>query len=177
MLFDHIVEILAGFCVGFFPSTMLAISLYLMEVHSCIIFFFFLYQFSIEQLFSPPQLANVYMCTNLYDCCSLVAICAIWWESLDLPRACSQTIRHHQSACEIAWSYLITYKHTCTKDLEVHIYQKHILFAGLNNGKKRHWDPARIQTGVFWIPVRYSYQLRHWNSQCLFFFAIIYNCK
>ena len=31
-------------------------------------------------------------------------------------------------------------------------------------GKKRHWDPARIQTWVLWIPVRCSYQLSHWNS-------------
>ena len=31
-------------------------------------------------------------------------------------------------------------------------------------GKRRHWDPARIQTWVLWIPVRCSYQLSHWSS-------------
>ena len=30
--------------------------------------------------------------------------------------------------------------------------------------KKRHWDPARIWTWVFWMPVRCSYQLSHWSS-------------
>ena len=26
------------------------------------------------------------------------------------------------------------------------------------------WDPARIWTWVFWMPVRWSYQLTHWSS-------------
>ena len=32
------------------------------------------------------------------------------------------------------------------------------------SGEKRHWDPARIRTWVFWILVRCSYQLSHWSS-------------
>ena len=78
MLFDHIVEILAGFCVGFFSlQQCLLFHCISWRFTVVLLLFFCLYQFSIEQLFSPPQLANVYMCTNLYDCCSLVAICAI----------------------------------------------------------------------------------------------------
>ena len=30
-------------------------------------------------------------------------------------------------------------------------------------GEKRPWDPARIWTWVFWMPVRCTYQLSHWS--------------
>ena len=33
-----------------------------------------------------------------------------------------------------------------------------------NMAKRRHWDPARIRTWVFWMLVRCSYQLSHWSS-------------
>ena len=41
---------------------------------------------------------------------------------------------------------------------------KDLLFAEINNGEKRHCDPATIQTWVFWALVRCSYQLSHWSS-------------
>ena len=48
-------------------------------------------------------------------------------------------------------------------------------------GERRHWDPARIQTWVLWIPVRCSYQLAalfvdNNSNMYLLWISLIYIC-
>ena len=50
------------------------------------------------------------------------------------------------------------------KDVFIAVIWRMYLLQSYFMVKKRHWDPAKIWTWVFRMPVRGSYQLSHWSS-------------